>query len=183
MLVLAVAVLGSVAAPATAGSRKQITLPLHGTIMLASSNVRCGSGEAGGATYIDCGISTSKGQPKPGSYLALMLASGRVNITAVNSNKPVFNRTPAGREERSSARASYPTVHPGDVITLPTAPAISCRVSSPGGKTTILCYDVDTSGVVRPGSFSFGMSNVVTTALGWDKARKVHLLNHWAENG
>jgi hypothetical protein len=183
MLVLAVVLAGSLTASATAGSKKQITLPLHGTIMLANSNVRCGSGQASGLTYIDCGISTAAGQPKPGGYLALMLGSGKVNIIAVNTKKTVFNRAPAGREQRSSAAATYPTVHPGDVITLPGAPAISCRISSVGGKTTILCYDVDKNGVVRPGSYSFGMSNVVTTALGWDKARKVHLINHWAENG
>ncbi len=174
MLVLAVILVGSLTASATAGAQKQVTLPLHGTIMLASSNV---------LTYIDCGISTAAGQPKPGGYLALMLGTGKINIIAVNTKKTVFNRAPAGREQRASEAATYPTVHPGDVISLPTAPAISCRISSLSGKTTILCYDVDKNGVVRPGSYSFGMSNVVTTALGWDKARKVHLINHWAENG
>jgi hypothetical protein len=183
MLVLAVIVAGSLATTATAGSRKQITLPLHGTIKLANSNVRCGSGQGSGITYIDCGISTAAGQPKPGGYLALMLGSGKVNIIAVSTKKTVFNRSPAGREQRSSAAATYPTVHPGDVISLPGAPAIQCRVSAVSGKTTIICYDVDKNGVVRPGSYSFGMSNVVTTALGWDKGRKVHLINSWAENG
>jgi hypothetical protein len=180
LLLLSLIALAACSTGASASSTKLITLPLHGTLFLANSHIACGSGTSHGQVFIDCGIEAKNGQPKPGSYVALMADSGKVSLINASTNKIVFNRAPAMRERRAF---SGPTVHPGDVISLPTARSISCQISSVGGKTTIICYYVDKKGVVKPGSYSFGMSDVVATALGWDAARKAHLINHWVENG
>ena len=63
-------------------------------------------------------------------------------------------------------------------------PQLSCRVVASGGQATIVCYYVDRkTGVLRPDSFSFGLSNTVTTVLAWNAARKEHLAGNWPENG
>jgi hypothetical protein len=36
---------------------------------------------------------------------------------------------------------------------------------------------------VRPGSFSFGISDTTVSTLGWNAARKAKLLHSWNENG
>jgi hypothetical protein len=178
-LVLAALLAGTFAGSASAAAGKVIALPMGGTLFLVNSHVICGSGHSNGQTFIDCGIAGKGGQPKAGSYVALMADTGKVAVTSTPANRIVFNRAPAGRERPSAGI----TARPGDTIRLPTVPAISCQISRLSGKTTILCYFVDKRGIVRPGSYSFGMSDVVTTTLGWDKSRKEHLIGDWPENG
>ena len=50
-------------------------------------------------------------------------------------------------------------------------------------KPAIFCYHIDAKGKVRPGSVSFGVSDAIAITLGWNKARKVHVLGNWLENG
>jgi hypothetical protein len=171
---------GSFAASAEA---KVIALPLHGTIALAGSSVRCGAGLSSGLVFIDCGISDTKGQPKRGGYVAVMAENGRVSVIATTTTKTVFSRAPAARLQRGAANSPAISVHAGDVISIPKVPAISCTINSLGGKPTVLCYYVDKHGLVRPGSYSFGMSGLVMTTLAWNKARKEHLAGSWPENG
>lgn len=169
---------GAFAAAAAGSASRVVRLPLHGTVILSGSNIRCGSGSLNGVTYIDCGVSDVSGQPKQGGYVALMAADGRVNVIRVTTKKTVFSRMPAAVVRTSAGTL----VHPGDVIQLP-GTSISCNVSSVGGKPTIICYYLDTRGVVRPHSYSFGISDTVVTALGWDAVRHAHLIHGWPENG
>jgi len=164
---------------AQARSSKVVELPMGGTLLLAGSHVTCGSGHLNGETFIDCGIIGVRGQPKVGSYVVLMAGDGKVGVTAASTNKIVFNRAPAARADR----ASDITARPGDVIVLPTLQKISCDVRSLTGVTTIFCYYVDRKGIVKTGSYSFGLSNVVTTTLAWYSPSKSKLVGHWPENG
>jgi hypothetical protein len=68
------------------------------------------------------------------------------------------------------------------VIEIPKT-SITSNASKVGGKPTILYYYVDKRGVVRPGSYSFGISDTVATALGWDAAGHARLIQSWPENG
>ena len=166
---------GFAAAPS---SSRTIPLVLHGTVILTGSSIRCGSGLLGKLTYIDCGISDASGQPKKGGFLVLMAADGRVNVLNTTTVKTVFSRMPAAAVKTPAGLA----IHPGDVIQVP-GTSISCNASSVSGNPTILCYYVDKKGVVRPGSTSFGISDAVATAVGWDAARHAKLLQSWPENG
>ncbi|MEO9175839.1 MAG: hypothetical protein ABI317_10045 [Gaiellales bacterium] len=80
-------------------------------------------------------------------------------------------------------KAGSYVARPGDVIVLPTLQKISCSVRSLTSITTIFCYHVDKRGIVKPGSYSFGLSDVVTTTLAWLSTWKSKLVGHWAENG
>jgi hypothetical protein len=179
-LLLAIATLAACfGAPAEAAQGKVVALPMGGTLLLAGSHVTCGSGHLNGKTFIDCGIIGVHGQPKVGSYVVLMAADGKVGVATAATHKIVFNRAPAARDRPTDDI----TAHPGDVIVLPTLQAISCEVRSLTGVTTIFCYYVDKKGIVRPGSYSFGLSDVVTTTLLWSSTSKSRLLGHWPENG
>ncbi len=167
-----------VAAGAAARSTRVIPLQLHGTVVLAGSKIRCGSGQLKGLTYVDCGVADGSGQPKRGSYVALMAADGRVNIVSATTLKTEFSRVPAA----AVATPSPTVVRPGDTVTVP-GTALSCSASRVSGKATIICYYLDAKGVVRPHSYSFGISDSVVTALGWDGARHAHLIHAWPENG
>jgi hypothetical protein len=164
---------------ADAGSSKVVELPMGGTLLLAGSHVTCGSGHLNGETFIDCGIIGVHGQPKVGSYVVLMAGDGKVGVSTASTHKIVFNRAPAAR----ARPADDITARPGDVIVLPTLQKISCDVRSLTGVTTIFCYYVDRKGIVKPGSYSFGLSDVVTTTLAWYSPSKSKLVGHWPENG
>ena len=178
-----VAALSMVAPAGTAVAASHVvSLPLHGTLSLAGSHVLCGSGRAKGLTYIDCGIGGASGQPKRGGYVALLAANGKVSVIAVSTNKVVFDRVAAPLALRAPS-TSVITVHPGDEVRLPGVAAISCKISSLEGATTILCFYVDRQGGVRPRSFSFGMSDRIVTTLGWDASRTARPLHDWIQNG
>jgi hypothetical protein len=164
---------------AEARSSKVVELPMGGTLLLANSHVTCGSGHLNGKTFIDCGIVGVKGQPKAGSYVVLMAADGKVGVSNATTNKIVFNRAPAARERATADIIA----RPGDFVELPTLQKISCDVKSLSGVPTIFCYYVDKRGVVKPGSYSFGLSDIVTTTLAWYSTTKSKLVGHWAENG
>jgi hypothetical protein len=183
LLLLALLALAGVAS-AGATERKIIGMPLNSTLLLAGSKVACGSGVKGGNGFIDCGITGSDGQPKRGSYFVLMTDGGRVNVIAASTRKIIFSRLAASRERPSQRTLITQTAHAGDQIVLPTMTQISCQVVSAGGQATIICYYVDKkTGIVRPRSFSFGLSNTVTTVLSWNAAKKEHLVGNWPENG
>jgi hypothetical protein len=173
----------AVPASATASAGRVVVLPQHGTLLLAGSQVTCGSGTTAGQTFIDCGIIGTKGNPKAGSYVALMTRAGKVTVFGASTNTIVFSRTPAARVRSRPDAAGSIAARAGDRISLPGVPSISCQVSDTGKQTTIICYHVDAKGVVLTGSYSFGMSDVVVTTLGWSKTRKASLLGHWPENG
>ncbi|HEX4344446.1 MAG TPA: hypothetical protein VHZ31_02690 [Solirubrobacteraceae bacterium] len=180
---VALLLLGSATA-ANARPQKIIGMPLRSTLLLASSNVACGSGVTAGHGFVDCGIAGSDGQPKKGSYFVIMTDVGRVNMIAASTRTIVSSHTPAARERPAGRALITQTAHAGDQIVLPSMPQISCRVQTAGGHTTIFCYYVNKkTGVVRANSFSFGMSDTVTTVLGWNAAGKNHLLGDWPENG
>jgi hypothetical protein len=164
--------------------QKIIGMPLRSTLLLASSNVACGSGVVAGHGFVDCGIAGANGQPKKGSYFVIMTDVGRVNMIAASTRAIVSSHTSAAREQPAQRTLITQTAHAGDQIVLPSMPQLSCRVQAVGGHTTIFCYYVDKkTGVVRPGSFSFGMSDTVTTVSTWNAARKAHSAGYWAENG
>jgi hypothetical protein len=164
--------------PAGSGLTRVVPLPLHGTISLTGSKILCGSGHLKGLTYVDCGVGDGSGQPKRGSYVALMAADGRVNIVSATTLKTLFSRKPA-----SVARRAVGTpVRPGDTIDVP-GTRISCSASAVRGTPTIFCDYVDKHGLARPSSYAFGISDTVVTVLGWDGAGHAHLLRSWRENG
>jgi hypothetical protein len=171
---------GGLAASAAGRSTSTIGLPLHGTAILSGSHVRCGSALVQGRAYIDCGVSDPKhpGEPKPGGYLAYMGADGTVKVFETGTNKTIFSRTPASVH---ASPAGIP-VRPGDTIVIAHT-SITCNASHVSRKPTIICYFVDKHGVVRPHSYSFGISDTILTTLGWDASGHAHLLKAWRENG
>ena len=177
-LLVGVALVGCFAAAASGRSSRVVKLPLHGSVILAGSDIRCGSGRLAGKTYIDCGVSDARGQPKRGGYVALLDAAGRVTVYDVTAKKPVLTRSPA-----AVGQAPVGTrIRSNDVVQLP-GTSISCNASTVSGKPTIFCYYVDKRGVVRPNSYSFGISDTVLTVLSWNRARKAKLVDSWPENG
>jgi hypothetical protein len=166
---------GALAVPASARPAATITLPLHGTVILAGSHVRCGSGDVNGQSYVDSGIAGTGNEPKQGGYVVLMTGKGRVTIFDSSTQRTVFSRAAA-------AVRAVPTAHVGDTIVLPGI-AISCNASRVAGKPAILCYHVDGEGQVRRRSVSFGISDAIVTSLGWNQALKVRVLGSWPENG
>ncbi len=169
---------GLAVSPAGGQSLGTVPLPLHGTIGLTGSKIRCGSGTLKGLTYVDCGVASASGQPKRGGYVALIAADGRVNIVSTTTLKTEFSRKPAGVVRETAVTP----VRPGDTIEVP-GTSILCSASSVQGKPTIFCDYVDKKGSIRPGSYSFGISDVVVTALGWDAVRHAHVISSWPENG
>src|SRR6187549_189360 len=121
-VVAGLAAISALAAPASPSRAAVIRLPLHGTVILAGSHVRCGSGKVNGQSYVDCGIAGTGNEPKKGGYVALMTGNGRVTIFDSTTQRTVFSRATA-------AVRAVPTAHPGDTIVLPGV-AISCNVST-----------------------------------------------------
>src|SRR5829696_9038529 len=121
---------GALAASGSSRSSRVISLPVHGTVTLVGSHVRCGSGQLNGLTYIDCGISDARGEPKRGGYVALMTADGRVTILVVSTKKAVFSRAPSSAYREA---ATGVTIRAGDTVVLPRT-SISCNASLVGGK-------------------------------------------------
>jgi hypothetical protein len=177
-ILVVVGLVGVLTAAASGSASRVVKLPLHGTVILAGSDIRCGSGRLAGKTYVDCGVSDDRGQPKRGGFVALLDASGRVTVYDVTAKKAVLARVPA-----SVGQAPVGTrIRADDVVHLP-GTSISCNASTVSGKPAIFCYYVDKDGVVRPNSYSFGISDTVLTVLSWNRARKAKLVNSWAENG
>ena len=173
--------LSGFACTAAAATHRVISLPLHGTIGLAGSHVLCGSGAYRGLAYVDCGIGGPGGSPKPGGYVALMTAKGKVSVLDVSKNAIVFARA-AAPLARSIEAAGVIVVHAGDEVRLAGVSSIDCKVSLVTITTTIVCFYVDEQGV-RPGSVSFGVNDVNVTTLGWNAARRSRILHDWKENG
>jgi hypothetical protein len=101
-----------------------------------------------------------------------------VNVISATTLKTEFSRAPAAAVRE---QAGIP-VGPGDTIEVP-GTSILCSAGSVSGEPTIFCDYVDKKGAVRPHSYSFGISDTVVTALGWDRARHAHLIRSWPENG
>jgi hypothetical protein len=179
--VAAAMLLCALASTAGAASQRLLSLPLHGTLSLTGSHVLCGSGQYKGLTYVDCGIGGANGTPKKGGYVVLMAANGKVSVLDVSGNTIVFNKV-AAPLARSSGESTVVTARPGDEVRLTGVPSIDCKVSLVTTTTTIVCFYVNKQGV-RPGSFSFGISDTTISTLGWNAARKAKLLHTWSENG
>jgi hypothetical protein len=179
VLLLAMAIVACAVGSAAASASRVVSLPQGATLLIAGSNVTCGSGHQNGETFIDCGIVGVRGQPKVGSYVTLMADDGKVGVATATTHRIVFNRAPA---ELRGETATI-TAHVGDSIVLPGVPSISCIVRRVSGQANIFCYFVDAHGAVRPGSYSFGLSDVVTTTLAWTSATHWRLVGHWPENG
>jgi hypothetical protein len=166
---------------AAAASQRVVSLPLHATLSLAGSHVLCASGQYKGLTYLDCGIGGPNGHPKKGGYVVLMAANGKVSVLDVSGNRIVFNKV-AAPLARASHEAALLSAGPGDEVRLSGVSTIDCKVSLVTTTTTIVCFYVNKQGV-RPGSFSFGISDTTVSTLGWNAARKAKLLHSWNENG
>jgi hypothetical protein len=167
--------LGVGAVPASARTAAVIVLPQHGTVILAHSHVRCGAGTVNKQKYVDCGIAGIGSVPKTGGYVVVMTADGNVTVLDSSTQRQVFSRATASAYVGGIA-------HAGDKIVLPGVP-ISCKAASVSGKPAIFCYHIDAKGKVKPSSVSFGVSDAIAIALGWNKVRKVHVLGTWLENG
>jgi hypothetical protein len=176
---LLLVVVGFCGLASSAGGRQAvpITLKVHQTVRLAGSNVLCGAGNAAGVTFVDCGVVDAAGNARKGSYVALLGQNGRVSVVSA-SNKIVFDRT-AGLMQREADTV----VHPGDTILAAGVRTILCTAAKVDGKPTVFCDRVDAKGRFAPGSYAFGISDIVVTALGWDAKRAAHLLHSWPENG
>lgn len=179
MLVAAI-LAGSLVSAAAGRSGGVVPLQLGGALYLSGSHIRCGSGkDVKGVTLVDCEIVDASDYPKRGSYIVLMEANGRVNVTNESTLKTVFDRKPAAVVQ---ARAKT-IIHPGDRIELPGTSTISCNASLVGRKPTIFCYYVDKKGVVRAHSYSFAISDTIVTTLGWDAKGHASVIHSWPENG
>ena len=176
-LLLLVAVPGS----ALARSDAIITLSVGDALSLSGSKIQCGvSANRGyglkltGLTYIVCGPST---QVKGGGYVALMDSKGRVVVLSIRTETTVSSRSPAAVvSQRAGSMARI-----GDVVAINGTP-ILCLMIKVGGVPTLLCEYVDGKGVVRPNSYSFGISDMVASSLHWDATKHVHVLQTWSEN-
>jgi hypothetical protein len=169
------AALVAIAASASGAAASVIQLPLHGTVALAGSNVRCGSGTVSNLIFIDCGIAGPSNEPKKGGFVALMTQEGRVAVLNSTNLTTVFSRSP------SSAWVGSP-VRPGDTIVLP-GTSISCNATKPKGEPTITCFFLDTHGIVLVSSTSFRISDAALTTFSWNELRQAKLLRTWRENG
>jgi hypothetical protein len=177
-LLLGALLAGGLAAEAGGRSAATITLRAGQTLRLAGTNVLCGSGNAAGLTFVDCGIVNSAGLEITGSYVALLGQNGRVSVVGKQGKQVLFNRIggPMMREAGIVA-------HPGDTILLAGVSSIFCSAAKVSGQPTIFCDRVDSKGNFEPGSYAFGIGDTVVTALGWDAKRKAHLIHSWPENG
>jgi hypothetical protein len=167
------------AASADGRSTKGYIVPLHTTIVVKGSRVVCGAGKSNGLIFVDCGIPGSNGQPREGSYVALIATSGKVSVIDVTTTKIVFNRV-GGTLARSVAPV---TIAAGDSFEVSGVTSILCNAALAGGKTSVFCNYVDKKGLVRPGSYAFGIGDTVVTAQGWDAKRHPHVIKAWPENG
>ena len=171
-MLLGVAVAAALCQAAVAGSNGIINLSVGQVVTLSGSSIGCGSREANGKPYIYCTSSRSSA-----GYVALMAANGRVEVLSVKTHKAVFDRTPAVVMRSSIGTAA----HLGDVVVLG-GTRILCDVIKTGGKPTMICEYVDGKGVVRPNSFSFGISDTLVSSLAWDAQKQVHVLRTWRES-
>lgn len=183
MALTAAALAGSCGATtAEAATHAVLSLPLGATLSLAGSHVLCSSGTYKKLHYVDCGIGGANGQPKKGGYVVLMSTDGKVSVLDVSRNAIVFKKV-AAPLARSSQDVTVLTAQPGDEVRLHGVTSIDCKVSLVTTTTTLVCFYVDRKGGVRPGSFSFGISDTSVSTVGWSKARKARLLHDWDENG
>jgi hypothetical protein len=156
---------------ALARSNAIITLSVGDALNLSGSRIQCGvSANRGyglrlaGLTYIVCGPSS---EVKGGGYVALMDSKGRVVVLSIRTEKTVSSRTPASAVSRSGGN----TARIGDVVAINGTP-ILCLMIKVGGVPTLLCEYVDGKGVVRPNSYSFGISDTVASSLHWDATKE-----------
>ena len=157
---------------AVARSYAIINLSVGQVVTLSGSSIGCGARQANGKPYIYCTSSRASA-----AYVALMTAMGRVEVLSVKTHKAVFDRTPAVvLHSRIGTAANL-----GDVVVLAGTP-ILCDVIKTSGKPTMLCESVDKKGVVRPNSYSFGISDTVVSSLEWDAHKQVHVLHTWRES-
>ena len=167
---VALALAAALAGGAGARSATVINLGLNQVVTISGTSIGCGTRASGGKPYIYC----TSSRPTA-AYVALMASNGRVEILSVKTHKAAFDRTPA------SARSSTPVAHLQDIVVV-SGTSILCDVFKVSGKPTMVCEYVDSKGVVRPNSYSFGIGDSVLSSLRWDPAGKVHVLNTWRES-
>jgi hypothetical protein len=178
-VLLAAALTASFAGAAGGRSSARISLKLHATVRLAGTNVACNSGRASGVTYVDCAIVDAAGDAKKGSYLALLGQNGKFDIVT-RASKIVFSKV-GGSMMRESETGLV--AHAGDTIALPGINSIFCSAANVAGKPTIFCDRIDAKGRFPAGSYAFGFSDSIVTALRWDSKGHAKLVRSWPENG
>jgi hypothetical protein len=173
---LGVVLAASLASSALARPANALTLRVHQTLRVSGTNILCGAGHTAGVTYVYCAIVDSAGDARKDSYLALLTQTGKVNIVTRNT-KIVFNRTGT-----SLLRVAL-VARPGDTIDVAGVTTIGCSVAKVSGKATVFCDKIDAKGNFVPGSYAFGMSDTIVTALGWNAKRQAHLIHSYPESG
>jgi hypothetical protein len=176
----ALAILAAVLALPASGrpETKTVTLQVNQTLELAGSHVICIYQKRDGGSGIECAIADSSGQPKHGSYIAVMPVTGGVSVVVPYSNKVVFVRKGA-----PMMRASSITVGSGTAIELAGTSKLGCSTATVRGEPTIFCDLLDAHGNFLPNSYAFGLGSTTLTALHWNAADKISTVGSWPENG
>jgi hypothetical protein len=166
------AVAAGFASGAGARSSAIINLGADQVVTISGTSIGCGTRSSGGKPYIYC----TSSRPSA-AYVAIMTSNGRVEIISVKTHKAAFDRTMASVDRHIGT----PVARLQDIVTV-AGTSILCDVIKVSGKPTIVCEYVNSKGVVRPNSYSFGIGDTVVSSLQWDAAGKVHLLHTWAES-
>ncbi len=177
---LGIAILAA-AIVATASGRnaaKVVTLQPGQTVELSRSHVICIYQKKSGDFGMECAIVDSSGQPKHGSYIVVMLASGGISVVVPYTNKVVFVR-----KGRTMLRDSSITVGNGTEIKLAGTTKLGCSTVAVRGEPTVFCDLLDAHGNFLPNSYAFGIGDSTLTALQWNAAGKVKTVGSWRENG
>lgn len=165
---------------AAAAPNPVITLSVGDGLAITGSKIQCGvAADSGygidlrGKTYIACGPSTAV---KGGGYVAVMDSGGRVVILSIKTHKTVSSRGPTAVVRRAALK----TARLGDRVTV-TGTSLVCDVIKVSNRPTLLCVSHNAKHLIRPNSYSFGISDGEVTSLRWDGKRQVHLLQSWSE--
>jgi hypothetical protein len=167
-----------VAAASARDDGKVVTLQPKQTIELSGSHVFCLYQKDSGVSGMECAVADSSGQPKHGSYIIVMLASGGISVVVPYTNKVVFVR-----KGGTMLRDSSITVGSGTEIKLGGTSKLGCSTVDVRGEPTVFCDLLDAHGNFLPNSYAFGIGDSTLTALRWNAAGKVSTIGSWRENG
>ncbi len=177
---LGIAILAAAIAAAASAQNggKVVTLQPKQTVELSGSHVFCLYQKDSGGAGMECAVADGSGQPKHGSHIIVMLASGGISVVVPYTNKVVFVR-----KGGTMLRESSITVGNGTEIKLAGTTKLGCSTAGVRGEATIFCDLLDAHGNFLPNSYAFGIGDSTLTALQWNAAGKVKTVGSWPENG